>query len=278
MKPRTPPNRGPVGRGELRNFRLTVAYDGGRYRGFEIQPGQATVRGAIERALKEATGELIRIHVGGRTDAGVHATGQVVSFHARCPLHPDAFRKRVSDLLPDDVAVRSVEVVERGFHARHSAIARRYRYQLTTEKSPLLRHQAWWIRARLDVDLMRQAAAPLEGRHDFAAFGDVAKEEPTELTLQEWGIVQEPPIVAIELLAERFLWRMVRRVVGSLVAVGRGELPPSIVADALAKPRGEAAAALRPHTAPPQGLILVRVIYPGDLKPQAAKLDPIHES
>ncbi len=277
-RPRRDRNAAPGPRpASLRNLRLTVAYDGGAYRGFEVQPGRATVRGVLEQANWKATGERVRLHAGARTDAGVHATGQVVSFFSRASLPPPVLRLRIADALPDDVAVSALTVADKAFHARHSAIARRYRYLIATEKLPLLRHQCHWIRGRLDVARMERAARPLEGRHDFTAFGDLEKGDDPFVTIQEWELASEPPMVRFEIMADRFLWKMVRRIVGALVGVGLHELPEEVIERALADPRGEAAQALRPRTAPPHGLVLLRVIYPGDLKPFAATLAPRSE-
>lgn len=258
-------------------MRLTVSYDGRRYRGFEVQPDQRTVRGEIENAIRKVTAEQVRLHAGGRTDAGVHALGQCVSFFTRCPLPPSTLRLRLADELPDDIAVPKLEIVGKEFHARHTAIGRRYRYQILTEKLPLLRGQAYWVKSRLDIDLMEQVLAPLEGRHDFEAFGDVGPHDDTDITMQEVGVDRQLPLVAIELLADRFLWKMVRRIVGAAIAIGRGELPAETLNEALRDPRGEAARKAREFTAPPHGLILVRVVYPGDIKPQAAKLFPMRQ-
>lgn len=259
----------------LKNLRMTVAYDGGRYRGFEVQPHTRTIRGAIEQAILAATGERVRIHAGGRTDAGVHAQGQVVSFFSRSTLPLPRLLVLIDKELGDEIGVVKLEAVERAFHARHSAIARRYRYQITTRKAPLLRHQSWWVRDRLDVDVMRQVLESFEGRHDFSAFGDLEEGEDGVATIQEVALLEEPPLLSIEIMAERFLWHMARRMVGAAVAVGRGQLSREAVAEALAVPGSVAARGLKAHTAPPQGLVLLRVVYPGDLRPAAATFAPV---
>ncbi|MFN7971202.1 MAG: tRNA pseudouridine(38-40) synthase TruA [Acidobacteriota bacterium] len=269
--------RPPASTRPLRNVRLTVAYDGRRFKGFEVQPGLLTVRGVLEEAIGKATGEKVGIHAAGRTDAGVHALGQVVSFFSRSRLPAEKLRMAIADELPDDVAISDLSFEARSFHARHSAIARRYRYQIGTEKLPLLRNQVHWVRARLDIDAMRSAAAMLPGKRDFAAFADVEPGDDTTLDLYECEVAVEPPLVLVDLLADRFLWKMARRIAGGLIAIGRHQVAPAAMADALREPDGPAAKELRTYTAPPQGLILLRVLYTGDIKPQAAKLRPLSE-
>lgn len=241
--------------------RLTLEYDGTRYVGWQVQPNGPSVQAQVERALGTLHQAPRRVTAAGRTDAGVHARGQVVSFPEERPLPLSAYVKGMNALLPEDVAVRDAAIVPDGFDARRSARGKRYRYVIENgaTRAPLTRLQSWQLFGPLDVGAMREAARHLVGRHDFAAFqaADCAAHHAVrdvrrlEISGEGGGRVE----VVIE--ATAFVKHMVRNVVGTLVEVGQGKRPahslPALVAS------GDRRAAGR--TAPPQGLCLEEVFY-----------------
>jgi tRNA pseudouridine38-40 synthase len=248
---------------------LTVAYDGAPFAGFARQPGRPTVQGALEDALRVALRRDVALAVAGRTDAGVHARAQAVSFiSAPGDEAPDALRKSLNALVGPGIAVREVRSAVPGFSARFDATSREYRYLLVPGPVPpvSLRGRAWWTKRALDLDAMREGASHLLGEHDFQSFcvtpSAVGKRTVRNVGLLEIGHAVELGEECIELrIAGRsFLHSMVRIIVGSLVEVGRGRRDPTWVADALAA-RERAAAG---QTAPPHGLTFWSVSYPDD--------------
>ncbi|MGI8586666.1 MAG: tRNA pseudouridine(38-40) synthase TruA [Chloroflexia bacterium] len=265
-------------------YKLTLEYDGTHFHGSQAQAADRgrTVQGEVEAALARLTGLAVRIALAGRTDAGVHALGQVASF-ALEPLWPcEKLHRSLNGVLPPDVAARAVEEAPDGFHARYSAKGRAYRYMIRQAvcPSPLLRDRTWHLRLPLDVDAMHQAAQALLGRHDFASFcggglgvdGDDADDdrpsterEMLEAACYAWPVAglygagppAEDRLIAIDLAANAFLPQMVRTIVATLAEVGRGKRTPAEFAEILAHADRRAAA----PTAPPQGLCLMRVWY-----------------
>jgi tRNA pseudouridine38-40 synthase len=244
-------------------LRLTVEYDGAGFSGWQLQARDRTVQGTLESAFEQVIGQGVRVHGAGRTDAGVHATGQVCHLDCESRLSPEDLCRALNAVLPEDLAVRGVDPVSADFDARRDVLRKRYEYRLLnrTEPSPLRCHRTWHIRAPLDVAAMSEAALPLLGKHDFAAFrgapGGPPPDESTIRTLEVLGI--QPEGDEIRLLAEgrSFLRYMVRNLVGTLVEVGRSQRPPESVA-ALLESRERARAG---PTAPARGLCLVQVFY-----------------
>ncbi len=241
--------------------KLVLEYDGTRYVGWQVQPNGPSIQAELERALGTLHKEPVRITGAGRTDAGVHARGQVASFAVERPLPVSAYVKGMNALLPDDVAVRSAEVREGPFDARRDARGKRYRYRIENgpTRAPLSRLQAWQVFRPLDVDAMREAAAHLVGRHDFSTFRAsdceahhaVREVRRLEVRGQRGGDVE----VVAE--ATAFLKHMVRNLVGTLVEVGLGAREAgSMPALLAARDR-----TLAGRTAPPQGLVLDEVFY-----------------
>jgi len=268
-------------------YKLTIEYDGKAFHGSQAQAAERgrTVQGELERALAQLTGAPVRIALAGRTDAGVHARGQVASFGLD-PAWPRAkLQQALNGVLPSDLKVQAIERAVEGFHARFSAQRRDYRYLIwhAAAPAPLLRDRTWHVRAALDVAAMHQAGQALRGTHDFASFCGgglgVPNEGPPDpdrrSTVREMMDVScyvwphrslyeaEPPagdterLIAVDLSANAFLPQMVRTIVGSLVAVGQGKWTVDQVAAVLAQTDRRLAA----PTAPPQGLCLVRVLY-----------------
>jgi tRNA pseudouridine38-40 synthase len=261
-------------------LKLTVAYDGGAYSGWQIQPDQPTVQGVLERAWQEITQEAVRVTAAGRTDAGVHALGQVVGVATSSRLSNDDLQRGLNAVLPDDVAVLSVETARDNFHATHDAVGKRYRYQIRNSRTPPVfdRRYVWHNPHLLDAEAMHRAGQGLVGRHDFVSFESAGSERPdtvrtiTELTVvrhvaeflrnSEAAVSERLPYVesnrvTIDVAGDGFLYNMVRAIVGTLVEVGRGTRDESWPAEVLAaRDRRQAG-----QTAPPHGLFLVSVDY-----------------
>jgi len=243
-------------------YRLLVEYEGTKFSGWQAQASGRTVQGVLLEMLRALTGEReVDLQGAGRTDAGVHALGQVASLRCRQSLD---CRKLLRDLereLPADLAVLAVEAAPRGFHARHDATSRAYRYQIATRRSAFGKRISWWVADTLDATAMADAAAAFVGRHDFRAFARRSREaESTIVEVESFDVAAFAGGVMIRLVASHFLWNQVRRMVGALVTVGRGESRPDEVPSWLS---GTAPAP--PLAAPAAGLFLEAVRYPGGL-------------
>jgi tRNA pseudouridine38-40 synthase len=244
-------------------LRLTVEYEGTAYRGWQIQPGGPTVQDILERALATALREPVRVRGAGRTDAGVHACGQVAAVRvSRPPADLELLRRSVNALTPDDIAVRDVAVVDDAFDPRRHARSRVYEYRIWNAPvpSPFWRRWAWHLPLPLDVAAMDDAARVLEGEHDVAAFR-AADAEPVRSTVRRVlgsGFTEAtPPMLVYRIEATAFLKHMVRNIAGTLVEIGRGERPAGSMG-ALVGTRDRTQAG---PTAPPHGLTLVAVRY-----------------
>ncbi len=246
----------------MRTFRLVVAYDGTAFHGWQRQPARRTVQGTLERALTEALGdEQVRITGAGRTDAGVHARGQVASFSSPTRLPASALAPVVNRRLPDDVWVRAASVAEPGFNARHAAIARHYAYHLAGGEDVLLRRIAWYPRRALTVEALHRAVRELEGEHDFSAFQATGSTAVTpRCHLLRARVTPWETGARVEVTADHFLYHMVRNIVGTAVAAAETDDPAAAMRAVLAsRDRGRGGI-----TAPPQGLVLEAVFYPGE--------------
>jgi tRNA pseudouridine38-40 synthase len=246
---------------------LTIAYDGAPFAGFARQPGRPTVQGRLEDALRVALRREVAIVGAGRTDAGVHARAQVVSFiSAPGDEARDDLRKSVNALAGPDIAVSEVRSAVPGFSARYDAVMREYRYLVVPGPVPpvALSGRAWWSKRSLDLDAMREGASNLIGEHDFRSFcvtgSAEGKRTLREIVVLEIGETCElgERCVVIRVAGRSFLHSMVRIMVGSLVEVGRGRRDPAWVADAVAAGKRGAAG----QTAPPHGLTLWSISYP----------------
>ena len=236
-------------------YRARVEYDGTDFAGSQAQAGVRTVQGELEAALATLSGgRRIRVDAAGRTDAGVHATGQVIAFTYDGRLSAEELARAFDALLPLDVAVRDLGRVPAGFHPRHAARYREYRYTVWNgPRSPLRERTAHWIRVPLDTAAMARAASALEGRHDFRAFG--AADRGTVRTLHRVRVRRDGQLVTIDVRGDAFLRGMVRRIVAALLLVGRGETREAAVGAALASRRPAFGGA----SAPAKGLCLRRV-------------------
>jgi tRNA pseudouridine38-40 synthase len=240
-------------------YKLTLEYAGTRYSGWQIQKNARTVQGELVRAIREAVrSPRVETYGSGRTDAGVHALAQVAHVDLAAALPPQTLVTRVNDALPADINVLSAERVAARFHARHSASARSYLYQIALRRTAFAKPYVWWVREPLDLARMQAGAASLVGFGDFRAFTDDDPEEKsTEVLVDEIAIERHGALVLIRIVGSHFLWKMVRRLVGVLVDVGRGGLEPGDVRRLLAS---DSAAPAR-LTAPASGLFLERVFY-----------------
>jgi tRNA pseudouridine38-40 synthase len=252
---------------------LTLEYDGTHFSGWQVQPDRRTVQGEVERAIAEIAQERVRIHGASRTDAGVHALGQVASFASATRLEPPALKKALNAVLAEDVAVVGCDEAPEGFHARHDARGKHYRYRVVNrfEPSPLERRTALHVRETLDVDAMNDAAQAVLGEHDFRGFEtdtslrykeleekghDTADASVRRISAVRFARLGDS-LLAFDVAGTGFLYNMVRALVGTLLQVGSGKRPPGDVADIVAA-RARARAG---PTSPPRGLCLVRVFY-----------------
>jgi tRNA pseudouridine38-40 synthase len=245
-------------------FKLTIEYAGTRYSGWQIQKNATTVQGEIDKAVRSVTGRKdFELYGSGRTDAGVHALGQVAHLDVSTNLSADALVAQLNDQLPDDINILAAEVVPHRFHARHHATARRYLYQVARRRTAADLAYVWWVKERLDVDKMREAARAFVGMRDFRAFAAHAARHdedgpPSTLVLvDQIEIVENGDLLIISVQGSHFLWKMVRRMVGVLVEIGKGAMSPDAIRTMLA----DGSAAPARLTAPPSGLFLEKVFY-----------------
>lgn len=267
----------------MRYLKITVAYDGAAFCGWQWQPTVRTVQGELERAWREITGETVRVTAAGRTDSGVHAAGQVVGVETSAAIVPHKLVLALNYALPEDVVVRAVEPAPEGFHATRDAKRKRYRYLLLNDprRPLLLRNYVWHVPTPLDAAAMHRCAQELVGTHDFASFQSVGSEREStvrtidRLTVARGGMSASEPgdpdgqvspglfspeadaLVTIDVRGDGFLYNMVRAIAGTLVVIGRGRRGEGWLTEVLAA-RDRCAAG---QTAPPQGLSLVEVDY-----------------
>lgn len=241
--------------------RLVLAYDGTDFHGFAAQPDVRTVEGVLARALEKVLRHGVELSVAGRTDAGVHAWGQVVSFDADPGVDPWRLQSALNGILGPEVVVRSCELVAPSFDARRSARWRRYRYTVLARPhpDPFFARYAWWVEQPLDLAALRTAADPFIGEHDFAAFcraGPAGTTTVRTVLDSRWDEAGEG-ILRYEITATAFCWQMVRSLVGTMVEVGRGRLRPGDLLSILhSRDRAQAG-----PVAPPHGLCLWEVGY-----------------
>jgi tRNA pseudouridine38-40 synthase len=241
-------------------LKLTVAYDGTGYAGWQVQPTEPTVQAVVEAAWHEITRETLRVLSAGRTDAGVHALGQVVSLATESTLPAADLHRALNAVLPQDVAIVAVEEAPENFHATHDAQRKTYRYQIHNGRTPDIfsRRYVWHYPQPLDAERMQAAARLLVGKHDFAAFESAGSERPdTVRKLFAVEVRRDADRITIEVTGDGFLYNMVRSIVGTLVEVGKGSREPQWVAEVLASCDRRRAG----QTAPALGLFLVSVEY-----------------
>ena len=243
----------------MRNLRITVAYDGTDFSGWQVQPEQRTIQGEIERALAEVEGEPVKIHGSGRTDAGVHALGQVASFPLNNPIPCLNLRRALNHNLPPAIRILEAEEVDEEFHARYSTVTKTYEYRIYRGEvcPPFERRYVYHLPYPLSEEAMIEAAPHFEGTHDFRSLATREREEKesTVRTIFSSRLEQEDNRLTYRVQGSGFLYNMVRNIVGSLIEIGRGNLPP--VEEILAARDRDAAG----RTAPAIGLFLHSVEY-----------------
>ncbi len=242
-------------------IKCIVSYDGTGFSGYQVQPGKRTVQGELEKALEKLNkGTSIRVSASGRTDAGVHARGQVIHFDTKLEIEPARWQIALNSLLPDDIAVSSVEYARPDFHARFDAVGKEYRYFLLLSKhrDPFQRNYAYQFQYELDLDAMREGARLLLGTHDFTSFCSAKTEvEDRVRTLQKIDVFEDNGLLVFRFVGNGFLYNMVRILVGTLLEVGTGRRQADSMHQLLAEQDRTQAG----KTAPGHGLYLWKVFY-----------------
>ncbi|HJW09378.1 MAG TPA: hypothetical protein VJ483_07055 [Holophagaceae bacterium] len=253
-------------------YRLLVEYDGGRFQGWQRQgekqskEGVRTVAGSLEYVLHQAGLRVLELAGAGRTDAGVHALGQVAHLHLPAAKAPSAreLQRIFNDALPQDITIRSVAPCHPAFHARHEALERSYLYQLSRRRSAFAKPFIWWVKRPLDLSALEQAWRAFEGQRDMAAFADLEPREDSRCRILRCEMAEAGSLVLLRVTAQHFLRRQVRRMVGAAVACALGEAKPADILRDLDHPTPEANLAWGAKAAPAAGLFLERVRYRGD--------------
>lgn len=244
-----------------RNIRLVLQYEGEGYHGWQVQPGVVTIQEVLEERLSRVIQERVRVIAAGRTDAGVHALEQVAHFKTSCGLPAETLQRALNALLPHDIRILMAEEVDHGFHARFSAVAKRYEYRIWNHpvECPFSRRYSLWIPRSLDLEAMAQSALALSGEHDFSAFRASGSDVRSSVrNVLGCGWQREGSMLRFWIQATGFLRYMVRGLVGTMVDVGLGRRGPEHLRDLLAGGKRSLVGA----TAPARGLFLARVFYP----------------
>lgn len=250
----------------MQTYRLTLEYDGSRYSGWQSQINARTVQGELQNVVDELFGVETDIQGAGRTDAGVHALGQVAHIkvaNSRRKLPPAQIQRELNDRLPSSIAIIELAEAPRSFHARHDAVSRAYFYQISTRKNALSKRYVWWIKEPLNVPAMQEAAALIPGRHDFLAFRAPDPSRPTEssvVVVDSAEVAVDNDLIIFRIEASHFLWKMVRRLTGTIAKVGLGEVSVDqfrSLVEGRKNPKLDVAA----WTAPSSGLFLESVRY-----------------
>lgn len=264
-------------------YRLLLEYDGSRYQGWQRQgehqsaQGVRTVAGTLERVLHQAGFKVQALVGSGRTDAGVHALGQVAHLHlqeAEAP-RPQILQRALDEGLPSDIAIRHISACSPSFHARHDALDRSYLYQIGLRRSAFAKPYLWWVKGRLQAGPLIEAWSLFQGTQDMTAFADLEPEEDPRCQIHACACQREGALILLRVTARHFLRRQVRRMVGAAVLCGLGRERPETIARDLARPSREATLHWAEHAAPAAGLFLERVRYGDD--PAITGLRPLIE-
>jgi len=241
-----------------RRFKLLLEYDGTRYSGWQKQDDARTIQGSLLAAAADIFEGPVDIQGNGRTDAGVHALHYVAHLEAGTVLAPDIIRQRFNNLLPVDIAVIDLEPCHPRFHARHSCVGRSYLYQISRRKTAFARRYVWWVPAQLDVAAMSAAAALFQGMHDFVSFAEKQElKKSTKVLINAPQVLAADDMIIFRVVGSHFLWKMIRRMTGILVEIGRHNLGLAEVEAILRKPTEGPAR----FTAPPAGLFFEHAFY-----------------
>ena len=242
----------------MATYKLTLEYEGTRYSGWQAQGNTPkTIQGRLLRAAADVLGD-VDVGGAGRTDAGVHAAGQVAHLRSHKSVDPLVLTRKLNDLLPHDINILNAARADDRFHARHDATSRVYVYQIATRRTAFAKPFVWWIKDRLDSEKMREAAKACEGRHDFTAFSDrrIKEDESRVVVVERCELVSVDDLILVRIEASHFLWKMVRKLIAYFVEVGRGTIKSADIIRRL-----EAGAESFSPTAPPSGLFLEAVLY-----------------
>ncbi|MGO9139172.1 MAG: tRNA pseudouridine(38-40) synthase TruA [Syntrophales bacterium] len=248
-------------------YKITLEYDGTSYRGWQSQKNARSVQDTLTHAAGKVFGEKVEIQGAGRTDAGVHALAQVAHVGTTKTLPVRKIRDGLNDLLPSNINILDVEEVTVSFHARHYAEGRSYIYIISKHRTAFGKRYVWWVRDKLDVNKMQTASYIFQGFHDFVSFADkrMDKDISTKVKLDTAQVKEVDGLIILRFVASHFLWKMVRRMAGILVEVGRGNLTPQDIEAMLEQPSDMPAKC----TAPPSGLFLEHVFYADDAAKRA---------
>ncbi len=244
----------------MKNIKLTIEYDGTDFNGWQIQPNQRTIQDEIQKAVKIMCRQDIKIYGAGRTDAGVHAKGQVANFHISSHISCNRFAPALNSILPKDIVIKKSIEVDKGFHSRYSAVAKEYKYIIynDTTRSSILRNYSYYVNYNLDIQKMQRASKTLIGTYDFKTFMSSGSSiGDTVRTIYSLNIESEKNIIEITIKGNGFLYNMVRIIVGTLIDIARGKIQEKAIKNILYSKNRETAG----HTAPAQGLYLQQVFY-----------------
>lgn len=246
----------------MARFKLYIEFDGTRYSGWQMQKNAKSVQGKLlEAAEKIFNGERADVQGSGRTDSGVHAICQTAHLDVNTMLAPEIIRMKLNDELPADINVLEVEKTHAKFHARHDAKQRSYIYQISTRRSAFGKPYVWWIKDKLDFTKMQQAAKQFIGMHNYISFAEKDEtEKSTKVLIQDIQLKREGDLILIRVVGSHFLWKQVRRMVGVLVEIGRGNMNEGKIKQFLERESNEPAK----FTAPPSGLFLEQIAYEGE--------------
>jgi tRNA pseudouridine38-40 synthase len=243
-------------------FKLFIEYEGTRYSGWQKQENAKTIQGTIVKAANEIFGnDFVDLQGSGRTDSGVHALEQVAHMDVKTVLAPEIIKMKLNDLLPHDINILEVEKSSLNFHARHDAKTRSYLYQISRRRTAFGKNYVWWVNDKLDFKKMESASKLFTGMHDFSSFSDDDPEEKsTKVLIDGIQLKAEGDLVLIRIVGSHFIWKMVRRIVGVLVEIGRGKKTEKDILNYLSAKSNEVAK----FTAPPSGLFLEKILYEGE--------------
>ncbi len=246
----------------MSRFKLYIEYEGTRYSGWQMQKNSKTIQGTILSAAEKIfKGQKIDLQGSGRTDSGVHAVCQIAHLDVKTVLAPEIIKMKINDELPYDINVLEVVKTHPKFHARHDAVKRSYIYQISRRRTAFGKNYVWWIKDKLNFEKMNSASKLFIGMHDFSSFsGDDPDEKSTKVLIEDIQMKEAGDLILVRIIGSHFLWKMVRRMIGVLVEVGRGNFNETDVVNFLETKSNIPAK----YTAPPSGLFLEQVIYKGD--------------
>ena len=246
----------------MSRFRLLIEYEGSNYHGWQQNAGVKTIQGEMLNACQQLFNtKKIELYGAGRTDAGVHALGQVAHLEVPTQMHAETIAGRLNEILPYDIHVVTLEKCDTGFHARYNAVARSYVYIISRQRSAFGKRYVWWVKEELSVNKMQEASAIFRGFHDFSSFGVTTREEKSTLVdISHLDVSESGNLILLHIMGSHFLWMMVRRITGVLVHAGKGKLSLKEIKGFMDQ-YSERPSQL---AAPPSGLYLHRVYYPGE--------------